>query len=264
MKTLIDLHKIFWLNSKIRLQSNMQYRFDFINGLIMALLNSSISVITLFMIFTTTNGYPNWSLPQIFLFQGILLFWYGLKDLLFGDVRNYVMDMIRKGNFDRLLLKPYPPIGLILTSGPNYMSISSILAGVIVIGAAIHNLHLHPSLFNILAVFIFMLAAVIFYMAVLVLYSVIELMIIVMGRISEIMDKLLSFGDYPMEIYNKFFSFAFKYVFPIAVFAYLPSQSLLGRLEPISLLCLPICILLFVLSLLLWQRCLNKYTSAGG
>lgn len=264
MKTFKDLLGIFWINSKIRLQSNMQYRFDFINGLIMALLNSSISVITLFMIFTTTKGYPNWSLSQIFLFQGVLLFWYGLKDMLFGDVRDYMMDLVRQGNFDRLLLKPYPPMGLILTAGPNYMSLSSLLAGLVIIVSALAKLKIVPSALHILSFFIFLVSATILYMAVLIIYCVIELIIIVMGRISEIMDKLLGFGDYPMEIYSKGVSFGFKYVFPIAVFAYLPSQSLLGRLEPISLLSLPICIVCFIICLLIWQRCLNKYTSAGG
>lgn len=264
MKTFKDLLGIFWLNSNIRIQRNMQYRFDFINGLVMALLNSSISVITLFLIFTTTNGYPNWTLPQIFLFQGMLLFWYGLKDILFGDVRDYIADLIRKGNFDRLLLKPYPSMGLILTAGPNYMSLSSLLAGIVIIILALSRLHICPSLTNLLAFFIFTLSAIIFYMAILVIYSIICLMIVVMGRISEIMDKVLSFGEYPMEIYNKGISFTLKYVFPLAVFAYLPSQSLLGRLDPICFIIFPICIILFLLALLLWQHCLNKYTSAGG
>lgn len=264
MKTIRDLLGIFLLNGKICMQRNMQYRFDFINGLIMALLNASISVITLFMIFTTTKGYPNWTLSQIFLFQGVLLFWHGIKDMLFGDVREYIAQLIRQGNFDRLLLRPYPAIGLILTSGPNYTSISSLGAGLFIIIAALVHLGFCPSPIHIIGFFAFILAATILYMSVLILYCVIIVIIILSGRISEIMDKLLGFGDYPLEIYGKGISFTFKYLFPIAVFAYLPSQSLLGRIEPISFLSLPCCIIFFILCLLIWQRCLNKYTSAGG
>jgi len=51
------------------------------------------------------------------LFQGVLLFGAGLCDLLFGSVRENIDGLMRKGEFDRLLLRPYPTLLLILTSG---------------------------------------------------------------------------------------------------------------------------------------------------
>ncbi len=264
MKVLYDLWKIFFLNSKIGIQRNMQYRFDFINGLMMSLLNSSIGVIIILMIFVTTNGYPGWTLTQILLFQGISLFGSGLRDLLFGSVRTNVDFMVREGTFDRLLLKPYPPIGLILTGGPNYMSLSGTLAGLIFILYALGELKLHLTPLNLGYFLLFMIGAIVLYMTFLVLYCCILIMTVVVGRLSEIMDKILGFSEYPLDIYGKTTAWFFRYVFPLAIFIYLPTKALLGHLDYISLISIPICFLLFILSLLLWQHCLNKYTSAGG
>ncbi len=264
MKTLYDLWKIFLLNSKIGIQKNMQYRFDFINGLIMSLLNSSIGVITILLIFITTNGYPGWTLEEIILFQGVCLFWRSIKDLLFGDVRNNVDFMVRQGTFDRLLLKPYPAIGLILTGGPNYMSLSGTLAGILFIIFAFMKLKIQVTPLSLGYFLLFMVGAIVLYMTLLVLYSTILIMVVVMGRLSEIMDKILGFSEYPLEIYGKATAWCFRYVFPLAIFIYLPTKAFLGNLQLIYLISLPICFLLFILSLLLWQYCLNKYTSAGG
>jgi ABC-2 type transport system permease protein len=242
----------------------MQYRFDFINGLIMSLLSSSIGVITLYMIFTTTNGYPGWSLQQIFLFQGVLLFWNGIKDMLFGDVRDNINSMIRKGDFDRLLLKPYPPIGLILTGGANYMSIGTIFAGLLIMILSIIKLGIDISFKGLFYFVLFTLSAVILYMTCLVIYCVVTIMIVYMGRIAEIMNKLLSFGEYPMEIYSAGAKWLFCYVFPLSIMIYLPTQSLLGRLDLKSFISIPACLILFIVSILLWNRCLKKYTSTGG
>ncbi len=264
MNTLKDLVGIFFLNSKLRIQRNMQYRFDFFNGLVMSLLNSGIGVVVLFLIFTTTNGYPGWNLQQIFLFQGLLLLWNGLKNMFFGDVRANIDDMVRKGNFDRLLLKPYPPIGLILVDGPNYMSLSGIAAGLFIIVVALMRLHIVPSIQSSLACVLFLISAVILHMAFLVLYCLIAIMVVFTGRMGEVMDKILRFSEYPIEIYGRGVSWILRYVFPLAVMIYLPTQALLGRIEIIALISALVCVILFFLSLQLWKHGLNKYTSTGG
>lgn len=264
MQTIFDLLQIFLLNSKIKLQRHMQYRFDFINGLIMSLLNASIGVITVFMIFTNTSGYPGWTLNQIFLFQGVLLLWSGLKNLFFGEVRTNIKEMVEKGNFDRLLLKPYPPIGMILTGGPNYLSLSSFFAGLLIIVLSLIKLHICPSAVDLIYMLLFILASLIFYMALLVLYAILTIMVINLGRLDEIMDKILSFGEYPLEIYGKGARLAFRYVFPLSVFIYMPTRALLGYTQQVSLLSILVCIIIFIFTLVLWHHYLHRYTSTGG
>ncbi len=264
METFIDLFKLFFLNCKIKISRNMQYRFDFINGLFVSVLYSSIGVITLFVIYIKTNGYPGWTLNQIILFQGVLLLWNGLKDLIFGDVRNNIDTSIRKGEFDRILLKPFPPIGYILVSGPNYTSLSSMAAGIIVMIIGILRLNITVGVQDVLLFFVFMISGLFLYMAFLVLYCIVTVMIIYMGRISEIMDKLLRFSEYPLQIFSKGFGLVFTYVIPFSIFIYLPTQAFLKRLDITDLISIPVSLLLFFATIKLWNFYLKKYVSAGG
>jgi len=116
MRTIAGLLRLFIWNSGLRIQQSMEYRADFILGMIISLSFSSIGPVVQYLIFTQTKGYPGWTAVQIVLFQGVILFWVGIRDMAFGQLRSIIMDIFRKGDFDRFLLKPYPPIGILLSS----------------------------------------------------------------------------------------------------------------------------------------------------
>ncbi len=264
LKTLGGLLRLFYWNSKIRVARSMQFRFDFFAGLIVSLILSSIGPVVQYLIFTKTNGYPGWNLNQVILFQGILLFWFGIKDMLFGDVRNQVESMVRKGEFDRLLLKPYPPIGILLSSGFYYYGIGSVIAGLAVMAYSINKLNLSIGISQIGLFILFLFCGIVLYMAITVIYCTIVIMIIFMGRIGEIIDKLLRFSEFPAEIFSPVTRLIFITVIPFAVWVYFPAQTLLNRLDAKAFAGAASCFVLFALSLKLWNVCLKKYTSAGG
>src|SRR5262245_59790073 len=104
------LIKLFIFTTKLDLSRSMAYRFDFIFGSFIAFLFSCAAPFVQYMIFSTTNGYPGWSVPQLIMFQGVLLFWGGFRQMMFGRIFGETMALLRTGDFDRLLVKPYPPM----------------------------------------------------------------------------------------------------------------------------------------------------------
>jgi len=264
VSTLAGLFRLFYLNSKIRIARSMQYRFDFFAGLIVSLTLSCIGPMIQYLIFTRTNGYPSWNINQIILFQGMLLFWLGLKDMLFGEVRNLTENLVRKGEFDRLLLKPYPSIGILLSSGFYYYGIGSVLAGLGVIIYSVNKLNLHLNLYQIGLFIAFIICGITLYMAVTVIYCTIVIMVVNMGRIGEITDKILRFSEFPVEIFAPVTRLFFITVIPFAVWVYFPVQALLNRLDLKAAIGALFCFLVFLASLKVWNIFLKKYTSAGG
>jgi ABC-2 type transport system permease protein len=264
LNTIVGLLKLFIINSKIRISRSIQYRFDFIAGIIVSLGLSSIGPVVQLIIFTRTNGYPGWELKQIILFQGVLLLWLGLKDMLFGSIRPEFDRIIRNGEFDRLLLKPYPPIGVILTGGFYYYGIGPVLAGLAVITYSCISLGQTINPLQILLFLGFMLLGIIFYLGILVFYCVITVRLYYTGRLSEIFDKFLTFSQYPVEIFNMILRVGFLTVIPLAIWVYFPAQSLLNRLDITALIGAIFSLLTFLVSLRLWNYCLMKYSSAGG
>ncbi|THF74084.1 ABC transporter permease [Cohnella fermenti] len=264
MSTLTGLLRLYVWHMKLSVSRAMIYRFDFVTGLLVSVLVSGIGPFVQYLFFTQTRGYPGWTLSEILLFQGLLLLWFGIRDLLFGDIRGTVMNLVWKGDFDRLLLKPYPPIGVILCSGFNLGGIGSLLAGILVLSLAARRVELHLSPGTLLMLLIVTLCGLLLYMAISVLFSSILIMLVQMGRIGEMFDRIMDFANYPVNIFPLFLRTALIVGLPFAVWTYYPAQLLLNRADHRIWFAAASCLVLFWLSLKLWNRCLRNYTSAGG
>jgi ABC-2 type transport system permease protein len=261
---LLGLLKLFIANSKLVISRSLAYRFDFLVSVVMSIGFSGVGPLIQYLIFTKTQGYPGWSITQMILFQGIVLTSVGLRDFLFGNVRSIVMDLVRKGDFDRLLLKPYPPMGVLLTSGFNSNGIGTIMAGAGIVWYAIVQLQLSIGIVQIALFAAVVLSGLLLYMAMIVLFCCIVVMIIQMGRIGELLDMLLRFSDYPLQIFPQLLQITFVTLLPLAVVNYYPAQFLLGRANSMAFVAMAGSLLFFWIMLKWWDVCLKKYTSAGG
>lgn len=264
MDTAFGLFRLYGMNVKLGVSRAMAYRFDFVTGLLTSILFSGTAPFLQYIFFTQTKGYPGWDLKQIMLFQGLLLFWLGLRELLFGDVRHVAESLVRRGDFDRLLVKPYPPLGVLLCSGFNLKGIGATLSGCLLTGYAMIRMKLVPGAGQ-LALFALMLAgSIVTYMAVTTILCTIVIMLVQVGRVGELFDRILGFGDYPVNIYPKLLRQAFLTIFPFAIWAYIPAQIFLDRVDAGAYYAIAGSVAAFLFSLWLWNRSLRKYTSAGG
>jgi ABC-2 type transport system permease protein len=91
--------------------------------------------------------------------------------LLFGELQWFISNLIWRGELDRLLLKPYPPIGIILTSGFSLNSTGSILAGIAITIYSIVKMQLSIGFFQIALFLVYIAVGVILTMSLHVLFS---------------------------------------------------------------------------------------------
>lgn len=264
MNSLIGFSKLFLWNSRIKLQSVMQYRFDFIAGIFISLFASCVGPLFQYFIFTQTKGYPGWNVRQIVLFQGILLTYVGIRDMIYAGVRGQMMGIVRKGDFDRYLLKPFQPIVLILAGGFSLNSIGTLLMGLTIMVYSISVMGLSISILQIILFFLCLMGGLIFYSSFVVLNCAILIMTVNSGRIWDVFDSILKFAEYPAEIFPKATRVAFMTVVPFMVIAYFPTQVLLDRIDVKLFYALAVSVVFLLASLGIWNKCLKRYTSAGG
>lgn len=264
MSTLAGLTRLFIWNSKIRLQRGMEYRFDFLAGIIISTLSSSLPPLFQYFIFSQTKGFPGWTLDQVILFQGILLIIAGLRNTIFGEVRSIVSSLVHKGDFDRLLLKPYPPIGVLMASGFNIGNMGPLVAGAIITAFSFKTMGLSIGFAQAALFFTSVVFGLVFYASIIIIYCSIALMLVYMGGIWDLFQYITRFGDYPAEIFPKVVQGIFITAVPFAVMVYYPVQILLDRADIKIALAFSASIIFLVLSIAIWNNCLKKYTSAGG
>ncbi|MBN2508986.1 MAG: ABC-2 family transporter protein [Spirochaetales bacterium] len=264
MKTVLGLFALFFETSKLRLSQAMAYRLNFILHTLISLAFSSIGPVLQYLIFSQTRGFPGWNLKQIVLFQGILLLHLGLRSTLFGALHYELPQLIRQGQFDRLLLKPYPAIGTILAGGFDANHFGSILAGTAIITGSVLSTGMKVGILELGTFAALILMGLFLYMSFEILYAAAVIILVRMGRLYDIMGMLHKFGEYPLEIFTPAVRLFFITAAPMAIWVNYPAQVLLGRQHIhiwYSLIC---AVLFFSISLLVWRKCLGKYTSAGG
>ena len=116
MKRFMALVRLFTWNSAIVISRDMQYRFNFITGTVITVLFSLMGPLFQYLLFTKTKGFPSWTVNQVILFQEVLLLTIGLRTTLFGGAKGKFIGLVRNGDFDRLLLRPFSPVGYLLAT----------------------------------------------------------------------------------------------------------------------------------------------------
>ncbi len=264
MNTFIGLVKLHLWNFKLEISKCMQYRINFMIALIVSFGSSIIGPLFQYLLFTQTKGFPGWNFQQIILMQGMLLLWTGLKETLFGNVRWVSAGFVWNGDFDRILVKPYPAIGIILTSGVRFNSIATLVPGIILVWYSVTHMDISFGLPQAGLLLLSLVSGLLLFMATQILYSGIVIVLIQIGRIEDIFEHLYHFADYPIEIFPKIVRTLFITFIPLVVWVYVPTQVLLDRFELKMLVAAFSSVIFFLLSLRFWGYCMKKYTSAGG
>lgn len=256
--------ELFAWYARIRLQSNMSYRADFIVGMIISLCVAAVGPLFQFLLFTTTKGYPGWTLHEVMLFQGIVLLFSGLRDILFGNVFSEVNIMVWRGEFDRMLILPHRPIKLMLCSGFNAGGIGVLLSGIVLLCYSASVLGVVVTPLRVLLVLLGVTCGLVLYCSFLVWYCVLMVMVTRNSRMEEIIISLFNFANYPAQIFPSPIGTILSTVLPFLVIAYFPAQVLLGRADSAVVPGMFVCVLLLAISLFVWERMLKRYTSVGG
>ncbi len=255
---------LFFFNSKMLLMRMMQYRFNFIMGLFVAFGFSALGPLAQFLLYSNSNGYPGWNWDQMLLFQAVLLLVNGLTDILFGSVRRTIDSLMEKGEFDRLLLKPFPPLLMLLTSGFKPYGLGTVVVGIAGTLWAVIRIGMPAGVLGFVYFIIFLFARVLLQAGVHILYCFFTVRWIYPMRLDEITDKILSYGNYPMEIYPMFLQTVFTTVVPFAIACYWPAKALLGPVSWTAFTALGGTILFVLVTVLLWKHQLKSYVSGGG
>lgn len=264
MRSIALVLELFVLQSRLRLSALAQYRADFLIGMTVSFSFASMAPLFQFLIYVSTRGFPGWRLDDVLVFQAMLLLTTGLRDLLLGDIRRQIDHLAEKGEFDRLLLKPAPPLVLVLTAGfsPYSLGTTAVGAGLLAWTWERSGAALTATAAGLFAVFL--AAGILLALSVNTLYCALTVRWTHTSRLGETMDKVMRFGDYPIEVFPGFVRAVFTTVLPLSVAAYWPASAVLGRVQPVGLVAVLGAVLAFLAALLFWKRQLFRYASSGG
>jgi ABC-2 type transport system permease protein len=254
--------KIYIQCVKISISSIAAYRLNFFSTLIITFLNNLL--IPLLMILAYQNGasIPGYNFNEILLIQSVFMLCTGVCAPFLNNFVWTTMDHIRNGTYDILLLKPGSVVFNSIASSFEISSIGTFISGLFVF---IYSLSFaKPDFINILQFIFLFMAGILVELSFILLMAATTFKFVGNGRIFEIYNTITTYGRYPTSIYKNILPIITTYIVPVSMLGFFPASALLGKSTPDMYAAIFCCILLFIFSILVFNRMISSYPSAGG
>jgi ABC-2 type transport system permease protein len=264
MQVLSRYARLFLLQIRMSAVTAMQYRADFLLKGATSLVWLGVALIPLASVFHQRSTVRGWTFPEALVVVG----WFSLmKGILEGAISpslTSVVEHVRKGTLDFLLLKPADAQFLVSTARFEPWRVMDVLGAFGVFSFAFHRIGHAPSPHAVL------LAIALLVVAIFVLYSLWILVVsasfwvVKVDNLSYLFGSLFDAGRWPIAVFRGFLWFAFTFIFPLALMTSYPAMALLGRLPATTAIAALAGGLGFAfIARLVWRRALAFYTSAS-
>jgi ABC-2 type transport system permease protein len=241
-----------------------QYRVEFLVSGALSIFWTVLGIVPLFVLFRGRSEVAGWTYPESLVVIG----WFGLvKGILEGAVNpslTAVVEHIRKGTLDFVLLKPADAQFLVSTTKFEPWRLIDVLAGGAIIGVAFHLMGRAPTPGAV------GLAAIVLASATVILYSMWILVVsaaffvVKVDNLSFLFLSLYDAARWPSDVFPVALRAVFTFVIPLAVLTTVPAAAILGRIGVVEVVATAGGAALFALAArFVWLRSIGHYTSAS-
>jgi ABC-2 type transport system permease protein len=264
MNTLVRYARLMATQLRMSTVTAMQYRSDFIVRGLMSLMWLGVTLVPLVSVFQQRATVRGWSFPEALVVVGCFSLMKGVLEGAISPSLTSVVEHVRKGTLDFLLLKPVDAQFLVSTARIEPWRVMDIVGAAGVFAYAFHRLGHAPAPRAVVV------AAALLAVGVLVLYALWILIVsaafwvVKVDNLSYLFGSLFDAGRWPIAVFRGALWFAFTFLFPLALMTSYPAMALLGRLQPATALAALAGGLAFAsMARFVWKRALGFYTSAS-
>jgi ABC-2 type transport system permease protein len=257
--------ELFAVQVRASLLLAMQYRSDFVIHGTMAVFWAAMALIPLRIVFSgDRQSVAGWTYPEAL----VVLGWFTLlKAVLEGAINPSllaVVEHIRKGTLDFVLLKPADAQFLVSTSRIEPWRIVDALAALGIFWYAFHRLGRTPSLAHVaLSLGMVLLASLVLYSLWILVISA-AFYVVRIDNLSYLFTSIYDAARWPITVFQGALRFVFTFVIPLALMTTFPAMALLGKLGPeLGLGSVAGAAAFAALSRAVWRLSLSRYTSAS-
>jgi len=242
----------------------MQYRVEFFGEVLLALFWVAWSLVPIVVVFGHREGVAGWSYEEAL----VVLGWFALmKGVLEGAVNpslTTVVEHIRKGTLDFVLLKPADAQFLVSTARFKPARIADAAGGLAIFAVAFHRLGRAPQPPEVLAALALLAVAAITLYSLWILVVSAAFYVVRVDNLSYLFSSIFDAARWPVSVFRGAWRLLFTFVVPLALMTTYPALALLGRLEPVTALgALAGSLLFAAFARVVWKRSVGHYTSAS-
>jgi ABC-2 type transport system permease protein len=216
--------------------------------------------------FKTING---WSVYEVLLIYTMNMFTYSLAAVFFFFQMREIEEMVHKGTFDGLLVKPVHPFIHMIIRTFGHFFVGDLIVAVIMFNICFRALDISMGFMNVLQFIFLLFGAVLIQASFIVLAGSTSFWFVKSTSITNmLLHNIRGFVNYPISIYHKAVRFVLTFLIPYAFVNFYPVQLLLDKdvkvFSPYLSYAVPfVGLALFAIAFLVWMKGVNKYQGQG-
>lgn len=257
----LRLLRLFFKNS---IQVELEYRANFLMNLVVSLLWFSTRIVSVLVFYQHRETLGGWTVDQVLIILGLFNIFNGLIDGVLTPNVQRVVEHIRQGTLDFILLKPANSQFLASLRSFAIWNSTDVLTGSGIILYALWRLQVWPTPGDLLATAIMLGAGIVTVYSFWMLLVTTAFWFVRVENVTEIFNIFFTTGRFPVTAFHPWLQIFLTFVVPIAFLTTFPASALLGGLALSYVLgSVVMALTLLGASVVFWNFAIRFYSSAS-
>jgi ABC-2 type transport system permease protein len=256
--------RLFWVQARASIATAMQYRVDFVIEGAMSIYWLLWNLVPLLILYSQRDAVAGWDFGSAL----VVIAWFTvLRGVLEGAINPSlvaVVDRVRTGEFDFVLLKPADTQFLVSTARFAPWKLVDIVGGLALVVIAFVRLGRAPAALDMAMAALLLVAAALVLYSLWILVISASLYVIRIDNLAYLFTAVFDAARWPVQVFRGVWRFLFTFVVPLALMTTYPAMAILGTLDiEVALLSLGGALVFAALARALWRAAIGSYTSAS-
>lgn len=275
MKRFLQIYLAFF---KQQLKALMEYKVDFMMGMIALGVQQISTFLVLLAVFTQIKAIGTYNFNEILLFYGYSQIIRGIDHVYNDNIWTVGWGQIRDGSFSQYLVRPINVITHIIMERVQFDGVGEFIIGLIVFIYAKGKLGLSFGLEGSLVFVVFVISGLVIYFAIKLLCAAVAFWTTSSGELMTVTYEINSFNKYPLDIYKSLIlKTLLLYILPFAVVSYVPMAYFLrdsafigevlgfnyGNRINLVIFSVIVAVISMIIARFVWNTGLKRYNASG-
>lgn len=253
---------------RVAMMTALQYRVSFLGEAVVAVFWLAWTVVPLFVLFQFDSvgapGMAGWTQEEALLVVAFFITLTGLLDAFIDPNLTAVVEHVREGTFDFLLLKPIDTQLLVSIHRSAPAKIPHVVAGLGIAAYAAAQLPRTPTMGDLVAAALLLAAGTLILHSLWTLVVSLSFRFVRVDNLSFLLRSIVDAGRWPMAFYPAAVRIVLTFVVPVGIMTTYPALALRGALDHGHAIAgLGVAAGFALVARLSWRRATRLYASAS-
>lgn len=256
--------RVLAIQLRISVSTAMAYRANFLVEGVMSLAWMALALLPLIVLFDGRTTVAGWDAPSALV---VIAYFMAVRAVLEGLITPSLVDLvekIRSGSFDYVLLKPVDAQAMVSASRYEPWKVFDLAGAIAVVIYAFVQRGAPPAANDLALGVVLFGSGVVAAYALWILCAAASFWVVRLDNLMYLLGAIFDTARWPVQVFPRAWQVVFTVVIPVALMTTYPAMRLLGRSDaPSALATLGGALVLLAISRAVWRTAIRSYTSAS-